>query len=87
MTGGLDIRKYIYIMCKYGRRFNGLQGLHIHKAHWSKQYNYLIGKYELNDEVMNLDYTYSIQEPIVEWQHSREIPNQTKNPESYLDKS
>ena len=57
----------------HDRRFNGVQVLHIHKARWCKQHNSPIRKCKSNDEFMNLDYTQSIQELIVEQQHPGEI--------------
>ena len=41
------------------------KGLRIHKACWCKQHNFPIGKCKSIDGVMNLDYTHSIQDPIV----------------------
>ena len=52
--------------CDYAR-FNGLRGLRIHKARWSKHRNSLFEECKLNDGVMNLDYTHSVLDPIVEW--------------------
>ena len=59
-------------------RFNGLWGLHIHKACWSKQHNSSTGEYKSNDGVMNLDDTHSVQDPSVEWQCPREILSQPR---------
>ena len=56
-------------------RFDGLRGLHILKAHWCKQHNFLIGECKSIDRVMNLDYTNSIQDPIAEQHHSKQAKN------------
>ena len=56
-----------------GRRFNSLWGLLIHLARGSKQRISLIGECKSNDEVMNLDFIHSVQDPIVEQQRPGEI--------------
>ena len=60
-------------ICDCGRRFKSLQGLHIHKACWCKQCNSPIRECKSNNGIMNLDYTHSVQNSIVEQQCSWEI--------------
>ena len=60
------------------RRFNGLEGLRIHKARCCQQRNFPVGKYKSFDGLMNLDYTLSVQDSIVEGQRPGEIINKPR---------
>ena len=50
-----------------------LQDLRIYKARWCKQRNFPIGECKSIDGFMNLDFTHSVQDSIIEWQHPGEI--------------
>ena len=75
---GNNLELDLVTMCDNDRRFNGLQSLCIHKACRCKQQNSPIGECKLNDGVMNLNYTHSVQDFIVEWQRPGEILNELR---------
>ena len=75
---GNNLDMYLTTTYDWGRKFNSLWGLWIHKAHWCKECNSPTGECKSNDGLMNQEYPHSIQEPIAERQCPGDIPSKPR---------